>query len=117
MAQLSIIDMLTLAKAGYKKSDIDKILQEKAEPEKPEEPQAATAPIEQAATISADPIKEPEKAEEPEQPEAEVDYKKLYEQAQADLKAAQDANNRTDLSGVVDEDPLKSLRETVATYI
>ena len=45
------------------------------------------------------------------------DYKKLYEQAQADLKAAQDANNRTDLSGVVDEDPLKSLRETVATYI
>ena len=72
---MTIKDILDFAKAGYKPSDV-KELMALAEPEQ----------------------KEPEQKE-PEQKEPDVpDYKKLYEESQKKLKAAQKANTQQNLA-------------------
>ena len=98
---VSIIDYLTLAKAGYKKADIDQIiaLSKQEEAEKPEEPQAATLNNDNVEKASADPEGEPENEASTEEPVKEViDYKSLYEKSQEDLKTAQAANRKRDNS-------------------
>ena len=82
---MTIKDILDFAKAGYKPSDV-KELMALAEPEQKEPEQ-----------------KEPEQKEpeqkEPEQKEPDVpDYKKLYEESQKKLKAAQKANTQQNLA-------------------
>lgn len=115
---VSIMDYLLLAKAGYKKADIDKILSqpEKEEETNPEEQPAATAPTLEETTESAELEKAPEKEEKPEPKKDEIDYKKLYEQSQEDLKSAQAANRAKDNSNAPDADPLAEIRSKIGTY-
>lgn len=74
---MNLTDVIALARAGYKKKDIDELLA--IEVEEPEEPQEKVEEKE-----------EPEETEEEEEPA--VDYKKLYEESQEQLKAAQKKN-------------------------
>ena len=109
---LSISDVVALAKAGYKPSDVKEIiaLSEKSEPVKPEEQQAAAAAPIEPKTASAEPKEataneaQPEKTE-----EKEIDYKELYEKSQEDLKKAQAVNRSADNSGKQTDDPVKDL--------
>lgn len=113
----SIMDYLILAKAGYKKADIDQIitLSKQEEETNPEGQQAATANIENK-TASAEPLQASEKEEKPEPAQEEIDYKSLYEKSQEDLKAAQAANRTIDNSPNL-EDRSAELKSIVASYL
>lgn len=71
---MKLTDLIALAKAGYKPGEIKELLA--LEPAAPPEPEK----------------KDPEPDPEPEEKEPEPDYKKLYEESQKKLKAAQKAN-------------------------
>ena len=113
---VSIKDYIALAKAGYKKADIDQIiaLSEKSEPEKPEEQQAATAENHDPATVSAEPTEAPENVEPEEGQKEVIDYKELYEKAQEDLKKAQAVNRSIDNSAKQPEYTYDDLLQTIS---
>lgn len=115
---VSILDYLVLAKAGYKKADIDSIiaLSEKEEGNTPEEQQAATAAPIEPTTESAESLSSSEKAEAPEPEKEVIDYKSLYEKSQADLKAAQ-AENRSRDSSQDQPDMFKSLQDSIRSFL
>ena len=119
MGKLSIGDIVDLARAGYKPSDVKDLitLSEKAEQSKQEEPQGAAPAIDEPKSASPEPKAAPENAE-PVKPEEAVDYKKLYEQSQEDLKKAQAANIKKDSSPADQgKDPNKDLLDLVASYL
>lgn len=115
MGVVSIKDYIALARAGYKKADIDQIiaLSEKPETENPEEQQAATADNIIPATASAEPVKAPENASPEEGQEEVIDYKALYEKSQEDLKAAQAFNRSQDASKNVPEYSYEDLQNAI----
>lgn len=114
----NIMDYIALAKAGYKKADIDKIIalseQETAKPE--EQPGATDSNIEQPASPEAE--KPAEKEVEADAPvKEEIDYKELYEKSQEDLKKAQALNRSGDNSGKNNVDSEKDLMELIGSYM
>lgn len=116
---VSLQDLITLAKAGYTPGQVKELitLSERVMEPVPEEPQAATAPISEAATESAEPVKATENAEKASEPEKEViDYKALYEKSQEDLKKAQAVNRSTDLSDNA-TDPQSDLQDIFRSYL
>lgn len=118
MGNVSIIDYLTLARAGYKKADIDQIIAHSQEDEKePEEQPAATVSPIEIKTESAEPIEAPEKEDSSAEPvKNEIDYKSLYEKSQEDLKTAQAANRGKDSSENM-PDPQKELSDIFRSYL
>lgn len=96
---MKFTDYIALAKAGYKKAEIDKMLAEDAKEDK--------EPLPDPLDIGNPPEPEPEKPTE-QTPEAvksepdQTDYKALYEQAKKDLEAAQKANLSRDNSDGLD---------------
>lgn len=114
---VSIMDYLLLAKAGYKKADIDKILSqpEKEEETNPKEQPAATAPTLEEITESAELEKASEKEEKPEPKKDEIDYKELYEKSQEDLKKAQAQNRGADASQNA-TDPETDLKSVISSF-
>lgn len=86
-------EMFELAKAGYKPTEIAEMhkLMKDADPEIQPKEEPEKQPEEQ-------PKEEPEKQPE-EQPKEELDYKKLYEESQKRLEAAQKDNLSKDMSG------------------
>lgn len=117
--KLTIVDVVALAKAGYKPADVKELitLSETAEQSKQEEPQGAAPAIDEPKSASPEPKGAPENAE-PAKPEETVDYKKLYEQSQEDLKKAQAANIKKDSSAADQgKDPVKDLTDLVASYL
>lgn len=114
---LSLMDLVSLAKAGYKPADVKELiaLSEKSEPVKPEEQQSAAAANVEPKTASAEPAEATEKAAEPEKTEEkEIDYKELYEKSQEDLKKAQAVNRSADNSGEQPEYDIKDLLQTIS---
>lgn len=100
-------DRLTLAKAGYKKAEIEELLSETTEASTqttldnlPDEGQP-----EKSAVETADGGAEAEKKEEHKEPEAVPDYKALYEKACADLKLAQEHNTHVNIEGQAPKKP------------
>ena len=120
---LSIPDIIALAKAGYKPSDVKELIsladaKETSEDQKDqksaEEPQKAEG---QDAPESAEAEKQPEKEEAAEKADKDdVNYKELYEKSQNDLKAAQEANRKQDASGNA-PGPSESLKSIIASYL
>lgn len=87
MADLGILDILALSKAGYKKKDIDAIIA--GEAEKPAEPKTPEADQGGAPDPDNNPedLKKEGEAEKPAQPEPEnIDYKSLYEKLQKETE-------------------------------
>ena len=119
---LSITDIVSLAKAGYKPADVKELitLSKEPEPGEPKEPQKTPADNNDDPAGGTEPAKEPAKAAEPaEDPDKVIDYKELYnksqealQKSQEDLKKAQEANRGADNSGKISEDDTKSLLKT-----
>ena len=103
MGKISFKDVVELAKAGYKPADVKELisLSEMADQSKQEEPQGAAPAEIEPKSVSPEPDRAPENKE-PEKPEEAVDYKKLYEQSQEDLKKAQAAGSHVVLKNVND---------------
>ena len=88
---MTLSEVIALAKAGYKKSDIEKMLNTDPEPGDKPEPQGAEP--EQAEDSEG----EPDTPGNPEpQDDNEPDYKALYEEAQKKLVEAQKNNSKQD---------------------
>lgn len=89
---MKIGDVIALAKAGYKKKDIEDLLvvdteEKKEEPDsKEEEPE----PKEKKEDLDSEKDKEPEEKKE----ESIPDYKKLFEESQAKIKKLQEKNRK-----------------------
>lgn len=113
---MNLIDIIALAKAGYKKADIDELL---AVPVDEPEP----LPAAPDSTVRADgPEGGPEPS--PEDSPQEPDYRMLYddiqkelEKVRQDLKAAQEKNITKDLSGQAGPDPMKELEDVFRSYM
>ena len=118
MGKISFNDIVALAKAGYKPADVKELisLSETAEQSKQEEPQGAAPAIDEPKSVSPEPDRAPENTE-PAKPEETVDYKKLYEQSQEDLKKAQAANIKKDNAPAQAPDPMKNLTDLVSSYL
>ena len=91
-------DAVTLAKAGFKAAEIKQMLEEKENDPEPqreknkETPEEKTDPAGRAQDPTS-PEGDPQPVE-PENDDPEPDYKKLYEESQAQLKKAQETNIR-----------------------
>lgn len=81
---MNLTDIIALAKQGYKPSDIKELIA------LGENVPEATAPTENPAEEAPHDEVQNEPVQQEEQPE--IDYKKLYEESQASLKIAQQAN-------------------------
>lgn len=117
---ITLNDIVALAKQGYKPGDIKELisLSEKADAEKPEEQQKAAGAVDspKPADSEAKVPTENVKTANAEQKD-DVDYKKLYEQSQSDLKKAQEANIKKDSAPAQPEDPTKDLLDLVGSYL
>lgn len=90
-------DAVALAKAGFKATEIKQMLEEKEnEPETPREENKETP--EEKTDPAGGPQEQTPPAEDPKQDspagDPEPNYKKLYEESQAQLKKAQETNIR-----------------------
>ena len=117
-SRISFKDVVELAKAGYKPADVKELisLSEMADQSKQEEPQGAAPAIDEPKSVSPEPDRAPENKE-PEKPEEAVDYKKLYEQSQEDLKKAQAANIKKDAAPAQAPDPMANLTDLVSSFL
>ena len=117
---ITLNDIVALAKQGYKPGDIKELisLSEMANADKQEEPQKAAGAIDEPKPADPEPIvaTENKASDEPEQKD-DVDYKKLYEQSQSDLKKAQEVNLKKDNAPAQPEDPIKDLKAIISTYM
>lgn len=112
---MNLLDIISLAKAGYKKADIDELLAIQIdEPEPEPQPDNSTEP-DIGAKGAPDPSPEPS-ADDP-------DYEKLYKEVleqlnilKEDLKVAQEQNRRADNSGN-DPDPMDDLADVFRSYM
>lgn len=87
-----LTDALELAKAGFKAKEIKEMLEETNNEPDPKPAEEKTQPEEKADPPAGDPAAGKEK--DPPAGDPEPDYKKLYEESQAQLKKAQESNVR-----------------------
>lgn len=117
---ITLNDIVALAKQGYKPGDIKELisLSEKADADKPEEQQKAAGAIDEPKPADSE-AKEPTENAQPANAEQkdDVDYKKLYEQSQSDLKKAQEANIKKDSAPAHEPDPMANLTDLVSSYL
>lgn len=88
---MKIGDIIALAKAGYKKKDIEDLLAVDTE-EKKEEPDSKEEPEPEKKKEEQEPKEDPNPEEKKEDPEP--DYKKLFEESQAKIKKLQEKNRK-----------------------
>lgn len=91
-----LTDALELAKAGFKAKEIKEMLEEQNNEPDPKPAEEKKDPEEKAAPPAGDPQQNPAAGNEKDPPagDPEPDYKKLYEESQAQLKKAQESNVR-----------------------
>ena len=111
---MNLIDIISLAKAGYKKADIDELLAVPIDEPDPEPAAGSTDPDDGSKG-------EPEPSPEPsvKDPDYESLYKEVLEQLnilKEDLKVAQEHNRRSDNSGN-DPDPMDDLADVFRSYM
>ena len=97
---MKFTDYIALARAGYKKADIERMLAEDA---KEEERDSLPDPLDIGDTLNPEPENPMPQTSEAEKPAVDqTDYKALYEQVKKDLEAAQKANISRDNSDGLD---------------
>lgn len=115
---MNLLDIISLAKAGYKKSDIDELL--KIQVDEPDQGQPAPE--------STEPDAAPEGGADdksPENTQTDPDYEQLYNQlreeldkVKTDLKAAQDINRNSNQGASGNApDPWKDLEDIARGYM
>ena len=115
---MKVTDVVKLALAGKTPGEISELyeLEKKIKDDAPDiEPDPDPAPDpKDPDPAPADP--EPGKDEKPEdKKEPEIDYKKMYEQAMKDLKAAQEANRKGAMNP--DEDPAAKRQDLITNIV
>lgn len=116
---ITLKDALTLARAGYKKAEIQEILEAEKKAEQDSTSAAATdSKVKEAPEITIqDEAKEScQKTNDEKQDEPEIDYKALYEESQKKLKAAQSENIHNNIEGEIKSDEQK-LDEIISELI
>ena len=114
---MKLTDIIALARAGYKKEDIDVLLEVQVDEPDPEP--AEPNSTEPEAGPEGGPVPFPEKPEEP-----APDYEQLYkdmqkelEQVKNDLKVAQASNRNAASGGEQPSDPWNDLEEIARGYM
>ena len=111
---MNLIDIISLAKAGYKKADIDELLAVPVDEPDPESAAGSTEP-ENGSKGEPEPSPEPSAND----PDYERLYKEVLEQLnilKEDLKVAQEHNRRSDNSGN-DPDSMDDLADVFRSYM
>ena len=111
---MNLLDIISLAKAGYKKADIDELLAIQIDEPEPEPAAGSTEP-ENGSKGEPEPSPEPSANG----PDYEKLYKEVLEQVnilKEDLKVAQEQNRRADNSGN-DPDPMDELADVFRSYM
>ena len=108
MANLSLTDLLSFAKAGYSPKDVKELLtMEVPEPKVPE--------VVPEVTEQKDAENSPKESEKdlPSQDDTEdaevIDYKAKYEELEERMKKLQEQNTRQDISGQKISDPMQGV--------
>ena len=116
--KIGLKDVISLALKGWSKEDIKELVNiaNAASPGKTdEEPQDRTGKEPGPTDPGESP--EPEKKTEPDKQTDAIDYKKLYEQSQNELAAAQAANRSQQIPEPDPEKQMKDLKATFASYM
>lgn len=113
MARLSVMDLLSFAKAGYTPKDVKELLlldvpeSKKSEDVTQEEPASAEPEQEQK---TEEPVLQKASTVTPEDAPAEViDYKAKYSELEEKMKKLQEQNTRQDISKENVKDPMKGV--------
>lgn len=103
----NFLDRLALAKAGYKKSEIEELLSETVEDSTTTTADNLTneGQTDESAVDTTDGGAEAEKEEEHAEQTDVPDYKALYEKACADLKKAQEKNTHVNVESQAPKKP------------
>lgn len=116
--KIGLQDIVQLALKGYKPTDIKELItlaEEAQTVQTAQEPQAGTGSDPAPADPEVTP--EPEKEQEPEKATETIDYKSLYEKANAELKAAQAANRSTQAPQADPDQGWKDLQDAIRSYM
>lgn len=115
MSKLGIMDIVALAKAGYKASEVKELMQIEVPEQKTEEVPAGS---EEAPPATEEKAKEQKIQEQvPEQAstsasvpsESAIDYKKKFEEAESKLQKLQEQNTRKNMQSEQIKDPLSGI--------
>lgn len=110
---MKLEDIIALAKQGYKKADIEELINLAKETEKEPEPVSTEEEVPEGG--SSEPVNAPEDVK---VPEPEPDYKMLYEQSQATIKQMQQNNVTKNLGGSAgDPSDSEILNEIVRSFM
>ena len=110
---MKLTDIIALAKAGYKKEDVDELIKIELPQDPEEDPEKSTEPN---TGSEGDPEPSPE---DPQEPDFEVKYKELvteFEKLKDDLKKAQEKNIKTP-SDPLPDDSMKELEDIFRAYM
>lgn len=108
MANLSLTDLLSFAKAGYSPKDVKELLT--MELPEPKIPEVIPEVTEQK---DAENLPEESKQDLPSQVDSvdakDIDYKAKYDELEAKMKKLQEQNTRQDISGQKSADPMQGV--------
>lgn len=113
---MNLLDIISLAKAGYKKSDIDELL--KIQIDESEKTDDGSKSMDEENTSEGDSVDCPEESDD-KKPDYEQMYKDLeteFEKVKTDLKTLQENNRRKDVSGN-ETDPMKELEDVFRGFM
>ena len=124
MANLTLADLLSFAKAGYTPKDVKELLtmevpetkkseDVKKDPEKDPDPEENKKGQE---TVEEHQQKDPTSNEDPGSDKI-IDYKLKYEEAQETIKKLQEQNTKQDMSGEKVSDPLGSFDDLLRSMM
>ena len=112
---MNLLDIISLAKAGYKKADIDELLAIQIdEPEPEPQPDNSTEP-DIGAKGAPDPSPEPS-ADDPDYEQLYNDLRSELDKVKNDLKVAQDANRKKPVDPD-HPDPMEDLSDVFRSYM
>ena len=111
---MNLIDIIALAKAGYKKADIDELLAVPIDEPDPE-PAAGSTDPDDGSKGEPEPSPEPS-ANDPDYEQLYNDLRSELEKVKNDLKVAQDANRKKPVDPN-DPDPMSELADVFRSYM
>ena len=108
MANLSLTDLLSFAKAGYSPKDVKELLT--MEVPEPKVPEVVPEVTEQKGAENSPKESEKDLPSQDDTEDAEViDYKAKYEELEERMKKLQEQNTRQDISGQKISDPMQGV--------
>lgn len=118
MSKLGILDIVALAKAGYKASDIKELMSVEVADPTPEDGGMETPADKEAQPATENSAKETEKDKQgaPEK-EDDVDYKSLYEEKCKELEKAQAVNTHQNQTNLKTENQTLTIDDIVRSFM